>query len=149
MNKLKNLSIVFLLLIISIKNYESKRKFYWTYNMYNVTYDIISSFQQKIQNYLKHKRIRSLYKCITMPWKQETSNVKLWTAILFVYVSTIISIGNTLLLFIVKPTIQVGQMEPAQAYGYQKTLECVIEAYPVPSEDQITWTHENIPVPSR
>ncbi|XP_063416857.1 protein amalgam-like [Mytilus trossulus] len=47
-----------------------------------------------------------------------------------------------------KPTIQVGQMEPAQAYGYQKTLECVIEAYPVPSEDQITWTHENIPVPS-
>lgn len=51
---------------------------------------------------------------------------------------------------IFKPTIKVMEMEPAQAYGYRKQLECVIEAYPVPTEEQVTWTHNSVPInPSR
>lgn len=45
-----------------------------------------------------------------------------------------------------KPTIQVAHMAPKQAYGYQKTLECVIESFPVSKEEEVTWTHNNVPV---
>ena len=67
-----------------------------------------------------------------------------------VYFSHILLHYFIICIFKVKPTIKVMEMEPAQAYSYRKQLECVIEAYPVPTEEQITWTHNSVPInPSR
>lgn len=47
---------------------------------------------------------------------------------------------------IFKPRINVQESNPKQAYGYRKQLECVIDAYPLPTEQQVTWTLSGLPV---